>query len=176
MLRLDATVISLSLPEVKAYGHNHQFKDLRRRAATNQLSTSTSPKTRWQSLYEATDPPIKYPSDRPPLVLPYNTSTTAEGLEISAGGGNGSGANDNHNKTEKASSVNFKETMALISEHYTDPTGTTSILRPPLPPPFASTPRVSSLLYQPSTRFIALQDDRQPPCLHLVMTHITLLQ
>ncbi|KAK1565988.1 uncharacterized protein LY79DRAFT_573026 [Colletotrichum navitas] len=157
MLRLDATVIRLSLSEINDYGRNRHSKDqCRRRADTDQLSTTISPKTGWRSLYEAIDSPLTYPSNRMPLVLPHNLSTASEGLEISTGGGNGSGGdhndkNNNHNKADKPSSIDANETMAMTIEQHTDPTGCTFIPRPPLPPPFAATPRVSSPLYQPST-------------------------
>ncbi|EFQ32157.1 uncharacterized protein GLRG_07301 [Colletotrichum graminicola M1.001] len=178
MLRLDATVVRLSLSEIKEYGRNRQSKDQRRRADTDQLKTTISPKTEWQSLYEAVDSPLTYATDRLPLVLPHNLSTAAEGLEISTGGGNGSGSdqndkNNNHNRPDKPSSIDVNETMALTIEQYTVPTGSTFIPRPPLPPPFAATPRVSSPLYQPSTRFLALRHDCQLSRLHMDMAHIT---
>ncbi|KAK1999529.1 hypothetical protein LX36DRAFT_474555 [Colletotrichum falcatum] len=156
MLRLNATVILLSLSEVEGYGRNHQPRGRDRRADTHQLSTTMFPETGWQSLYDAIDSLLTYPSDRSSLVLPQNPSTAAEEFEIStSGGSNGGGCcndkNNNHNKAVKAYSVGISEATTLNTEQHTDPTGSTSTPRPPLPPPFAATPRASSSLYQPST-------------------------
>ncbi|KAK2064601.1 hypothetical protein LY76DRAFT_501200 [Colletotrichum caudatum] len=180
MLRLDAAIIRLSLSEVKAYGRNRQSKDPRGRADTDPLTSTISPQTGWQSLYEPTDSPHTYPSDRPPLVMPHNLSTAGEILEISTGSGSGSGSggnrndnNNNHNEADKPFSIDIHEATTLSTGQHTDRTGSTSILRQPLPPPFAATPGVSSPLFQPSTRATSL---RQLSRLRMAMTHITPLQ
>ncbi|KAK2041151.1 hypothetical protein LZ31DRAFT_528479 [Colletotrichum somersetense] len=176
MLRLDATIIRLSLSEVKGYGRNRQSKGQSGRADTDPLASTISPQTGWQSLYEPTDSPHTYPSDRPPLVMPHNLSTAGDRLEISTGGGSGGNRNDknnNHNEADKPFSIDIHGAMTLSTGQHTDCTGSTSILRQPLPPSFAATPGVSSPLFQPSTRATS---HRQLSRLRMAMTHITPLQ
>ncbi|GKT57253.1 hypothetical protein CT0861_11597 [Colletotrichum tofieldiae] len=130
MLRLDATVIHLTISEVKAYGrHHHNSKDHRRRTDSDPLSMTTSSRTRWQSPTEAIHSPLTYPSERLPLILPKHAFSTAEGFEVYTGG-------DDDDKTETTHSINVNETMALTTEQYTAPSGSTAISRLPLPPPF----------------------------------------
>ncbi|KAK2029455.1 hypothetical protein LX32DRAFT_638980 [Colletotrichum zoysiae] len=158
MLRLDATIIRLSLSEVKDYGRNRQSKGQRGRADTDPLASTISPQTGWQSLYEPTDSPHTYPSDRSPLIMPHNLSTAGDRVEIStdgssggSSGGNRNDKNNNRSEADKPFSIDIHGALTLSTGQHTDCTGSTSILRQPLPPPFAATPGVSSPLFQPST-------------------------
>ncbi|KZL78951.1 hypothetical protein CI238_02230 [Colletotrichum incanum] len=173
MLRLDATVIRLTLSEVKAYGRHHpESKDHRRRTDSGPLSmTASSSRRRWQSLSEAIAFSPTYPSDRSPLILRQDALSTAEGFEAYTGG-------DDKDKTETTHRINVNESMTLTTEQYIEAAGSTAISRLPLPPPFAATPRMTSPFDQPGTQLIrpsrAIRRSEasrvNPPTLHITST------
>ncbi|OBR03719.1 hypothetical protein CH63R_12846 [Colletotrichum higginsianum IMI 349063] len=151
MLRLDATSIRLVLSEVEAYGRQQDSNDDRRRIDNNLLDKTASSKARWQSLFEQTDFPFTYIGEGSPPDTRHDALSTSELSDDDDG--------DDNDKTDMTLSGTAVETVGQATEQYTDPAPSVAIPRLPLPPPFASTPRMSSPSNQPGIQSIRSSGD-----------------
>ncbi|TQN70454.1 hypothetical protein CSHISOI_05018 [Colletotrichum shisoi] len=154
MLRLDATTIRLVLSEVEAYGRQQDSNDDRRRIDNNLSDKTASSKARWQSLFQRTDSPFTYIGEESPPDTRHDALSTSELSDD-----DDDDDNDKTDMTDMTLSGTAVETVGQATEQYTDPAPGVAIPRLPLPPPFASTPRMSSPSNQPGIQSIRSPGD-----------------